>query len=240
MSAAQQMMIALAAAAGGTTDPYFSSVVALLHCDGVMDSTTFTDQKGKIWTPSGTAKISTAQSLYGGASGIFNGSDAFITTPQSADFDFGTGDFTVELAVRFVALPSSGAMTIVGNYTDSSSGYALQFRNDGPGARLNFGWGDSISVSAAWSPVINQWYQVTIARASGVARFFVDGVQVGADVSFTTSLSGATNPLRIGSLLYSGSGIQWFNGYVDEVRVTKGIARYTSNFTPPSTAFPNS
>ena len=217
-------------------DPYFSSVVALLHMDGADTSSTFTDVKGHTFTPAGNAQIDTAQSKFGGASGLFDGSGDYITTPDSADWDFGTGDFTVEFFIRFKALPSSNAHTIIGNYVSSTSGWAIQFRNDAPGARLTFGSsGDSPQNDFTWLPSTATWYHVAVTRASGTVRAFADGVQVGSDVTNTEDISGSTGVLMIGAL--NLGPLQYLNGWLDEVRITKGVARYTTNFTPPTFPF---
>jgi hypothetical protein len=81
-------------------DPNFGSVVALLHFDGTNGSTTFTDQKGNTWTAVSGAKISTAQSKFGGASLLLNGSSDYATVPNFAGLDFGSGNFTIEGWVR--------------------------------------------------------------------------------------------------------------------------------------------
>src|SRR3990167_5787652 len=76
----------------------------LLHMDGADASTTFTDEVGHVFTPAGNAQIDTAQSKFGGASGLFDGTGDYITTPNSADFDPGTGSFTAEMWIRPAAL----------------------------------------------------------------------------------------------------------------------------------------
>ena len=73
---------------------------ALLHFDGADASTTFTDESGKTWTPAGTAQIDTAQSVFGGASGLFDGDSDYISTPTGSDFDFGSGNLTIDFWVR--------------------------------------------------------------------------------------------------------------------------------------------
>ncbi|MGE0338119.1 MAG: LamG domain-containing protein [Gammaproteobacteria bacterium] len=218
-------------------DPYWSNVVALLHMDGTDGSTTFIDERGHTFTANGNAQIDTAQSQFGGASGLFDGTGDYITTPDSADWDFGTGDFTVEFFVRFNALPTSDAHTIVGNYVSGTTGWYVQFRNDAPGARLTFGSsGDSPQNDFTWSPSLATWYHVAVSRAVGTARAFVDGGQIGADVTNAENISGSTGVLMVGAL--NLGPIQYLNGWLDELRITKGVARYTSSFTPPSGPFP--
>lgn len=92
-------MLRRAMMAGGG-DPYWANVVSLLHMDGANGSTTFTDQKGKTWTPNGNVQISTAQSVFGGSSAAFDGVNDSLSIASHADFGFGTGDWTVECFVR--------------------------------------------------------------------------------------------------------------------------------------------
>ena len=80
-----------------------------------------------------------------------------------------------------------------------------------------------------------QWYHIAVCRASGSTRMFVNGTQVGSTYVDTTTY--LQTPVFIGSS-YLGT-TELLNGYIDDMRVTKGLARYTANFTPPTTAFPN-
>lgn len=219
-------------------DPDFANVVVLLHMDGSDASTTFTDVKGHTFTAAGNAQIDTAQSKFGGASGLFDGSGDYITTPDSADWDLGTGDFTIEFFIRFNALPASSAYSLVGNYVSGTSGWIVQFRNDAPGARLTFGSsGDTPIDGFTWSPSTATWYHVAITRASGTVKAWVDGTQVGSDVTNTENISGSTGVLMIGAL--NLGPLQYLNGWLDELRITKGVARYASGFTAPTQAFPD-
>ncbi len=216
-------------------DPYWSSVVALLHFDGTDGSTTFTDETGKVWTANGNAQIDTAQSKFGGSSGLFDGSGDYVTTPSSVDWDFGTGDFTIELFARFFAHTS--VMTLVGNYENSTKGWSFQRRSDSNTFR--FSHGDGALIGAPWTPTDGVWYHMAACRQGTNLRLFVDGTQIGTTVTNSTDISGSAEALVLGALRYSAP-IQYFNGWLEEVRITKGIARYTANFTPPTTPFPNS
>src|SRR5690554_1699309 len=91
-------------------DPYFASVVLLLHGDGTDGSTTITDNSGSAHSPTvnGNSQIDTAESQFGGASVLFDGSGDYLEYADSADWDFGTGDFTVEFWMRRNAWPTSG------------------------------------------------------------------------------------------------------------------------------------
>src|SRR5690606_11367203 len=95
-----------------TTDPHWANVVSLLHFDGSNSSTTITDETGTSWTAYDGAAISTAQSVFGGASAFLDGgSDTIRHTSDQPDFDFGSGDFTIECRIRPSSLPA-----LVGQY----------------------------------------------------------------------------------------------------------------------------
>ena len=153
-------------------DPYFANVSALLHFNGANGSTTFTDQTGKVWTPNSTVSISTAQSKFGGASGVFGG--GWLTTPSHADFGFGTGDYTIEAWVYRTGSNSNqclfdnrGASSVgVSLYFDLTSGY--------------FGVADNSSVVIySTGKFAGTWYFIALVRDSGTLRLYVDGVQEG-------------------------------------------------------------
>lgn len=219
-------------------DPHFANVVALLHMDGADGSNAFVDEKGHAFTAFGDAQIDTAQSKFGGASALFDGAGDYLSSPDSVDWDFGTADFTIEFFIRFNAFPASSAHTVVGNYGSSTVGWLIQFRNDSPGARLAFGSsGDTPIGEFAWSPSTATWYHVAVARASGTVRAFVDGSQIGSDVTNVEDISGSTAPLMVGRI--NAVAGQYINGWLDDLRITKGIARYTAGFSPPAKAFPS-
>lgn len=216
-----------------TYDPFAANTVLAMHMDGVNGSTTFYDQCGKTVMPSGNAQISTTQSKFGGSSAYFDGTVDCVSVPVSEDWNFGTGDFTVEMYAYFLAHTS--VMELVGNYKGSTTGWGLQRRSDTN--TLSFHHGDTSLVSASWIPSDGVWYHIAVSRASNVLRLFVGGTQIGADTANSTNISGSTNPLLVGNLYLTGSYVQGFNGYIDDLRITKGVARYTTTFTPPTKQF---
>ncbi|WPE19972.1 LamG domain-containing protein [Shinella zoogloeoides] len=201
----------------------------LLHFDGVDGATSIVDSSpsGNLITSVGGAQIDTDQSKFGGSSLLLNGSSTYLTAPDSPDWDF-TADFTIDAWVRLSSI--SGPRVIASVYSGSSLGWSFQFRGD-RGSTLLFGSGDTVIIERPWGPSINTWYHVAVARISGTLRLFINGVQSGAVQSNTASFSGTTTPLQIGRL--SGLGFV-FAGWIDELRVSNGIARWTENFSPPS------
>lgn len=218
------------AAAGGATDPSFGNVSLLLHFDGTDASTTFTDVKGKTVTPTGNAQIDTAQSKYGGASGLFDASGDYLTVAASADFDFGTSAFTVEWWFRF----------------NSTSTYQYFFDIGSNGTFVRIQNGNALLIYASGGQVINtsisqlstgQWYHFALTRSGNTWNFWVDGTSV-ASASYSGSAGSSGSALTIGDYGGHGAGFA-INGWMDDFRITKGVARYTATFTPPAAAFPN-
>ena len=205
-------------------DPYIANVVALLHMNGADASTTFTDVKGHTFTPAGNAQIDTAQSKFGGASGLFDGTGDYIGTPSSADFAYGTGDFTWEFWARMAAIVTNqyfmdhgvGDSGTVSYYTGS-----LRYYNPGTGTG-----------SALYTTTIplstNTWYHIAASRSAGTTRLFVDGL---LKASGADSYNYGSQPLTFADR--GGGGGFGLNGWLDDIRITKGVARYTANFIPP-------
>lgn len=88
----------------------------------------------------------------------------------------------------------------------------------------------------SWSPSLNTWYHLAVCRSGNNMRFFVDGTQVGSTQSFSSTIADVSTALTVGSILFVGFEY-YFKGYMDEVRLTKGEALYTSNFTAPTAEF---
>lgn len=223
---------------GAPTDPYFANVVSLLHFNGTDGSTTFTDVKGKTWTAAGNAQIDTAQSKFGGASGLFDGSGDFISTPDSADFAFASDNFTIEGWFRFNSVTASFILG-QGTSTPSQLSWMLEIASGSKAKGRCFSTGDvEIGVcTGATTVVTNQWYHVAYVRSGNNFSLYLDGTS-DATATSSSALHDATTALAIGRLgAYNG---QYYNGWIDDLRVTKGVARYTANFTPPSAQFPDS
>lgn len=217
-------------------DPFWDNVSALLHMNGTDTSTTFTDETGKIWTASGNAQIDTAQSQFGGASGLFDGTTDKVATPDHIDFEFGTGDFTIEMWIRLNDVSTNHH--ILGKYNSATAPFAIYqaasqigFYSSANGTtwsvtNLTFGTGLSIGV----------WYAIAITRSGNTFRTFRDGVLISSTTS-THSLYNNTAEVQLG---LSNTGAEGYNGWMDEVRFTKGVARYTANYTPTTSEFPSS
>lgn len=219
---------------GGTpTDPYWANVVSLLHFDGADGSTTFTDQTGKTWTASGNAQIDTAQSKFGGAAGLFDGVGDYISTPDSADFYF-TADFTLETFYRPAAIGSRQFLCGQGDVGAENIRSMIEVTTTG---LVKFWCSSAVTLQTATSISAGSWYHIAITRNGTAHTIWVDGISRATLTSATipADYAGVFNIGRCGD--YVGLTA---NGHFDEFRITKGVARYTSNFTPPSAPFPDS
>lgn len=206
-------------------------VSLLLHGDGANASTTFTDNSlsPKAVTVVGNTQISTAQSKFGGSSISFNGSTDYLTVAPGPDFNFGVGPFTIEAWVLFNNV--SGQQLVTSNYAGASAGWSLQLEGGRIVATMS---GDGTDINGTSQIGAGVWHHIALSGQAGSIRLFVDGNPEGP--TYTGPISMDTNvSLRIGSIV----NVAFLNGYIDDLRITKGIARYTDNFTPPTAAFGN-
>jgi len=220
----------------------------LLHMDGTNGSTTFIDNSSNAFTVTALAdaKISTTQSRFGGASAAFDGTGDALSLADSEAWNLGGGSFTIECwlyttstAASFGIASQRGTATSnhAWSFLWSFASAAMQFRYTATGtAEIARNW--------PWTPSVNTWYHVAVSRNSPTNewRFFVDGVQVGTPQINSNTIFNAAKPLLIGAVNNSTtttSPSSVLNGYIDDFRLTKGVARYTANFTPPAAAFPD-
>lgn len=173
----------------------------------------------------GSAQISTAQSKFGGGSISFNGTNSYLFSAASQVIALGGGDWTVEAWVY----PTASAVQGIISFGSGATVQPYFYLN---GTTPTILW-NSINVATGPAVTLNTWNHVAFTRSGSTIRVFTNGTS-GTAVSPYTDVftSGGTN---IGS---SSLAAQLLSGYLDDLRVTKGYARYTSNFTPPTQAFP--
>jgi len=207
---------------------------SLLHMNGADASTTFTDVMGKTWTPAGNAQLDTAQKKFGTASGLFDGDNDGISTPDHADFAFVAGDFTIEgffRTTRIDTFQTFMAKTLTFGWIYLAlDGNNFKWWASSNGSSWDIGEGVSFGGTVA----ADTWYHVAFVRSGNTWTPYFDG-NAGTGATNTASLFVDTNVLAIGI----GSDLansEWW-GWIDEVRITKGVAIYTTNFTPPTQEF---
>ena len=189
----------------------------------------------------GNAQVSTTQSKWSPTSMYFDGTGDYLQGPDSELVEFGSGNFTIETWVRFAALPSSGTYyTLVSKWDNSTQKSYLWYVYNASGTyQLYFTYttngSTNINPVATITPSINTWYYYAVSRSGANLRMFIDGTQVGSTYNIATdTIFGGTYQLQVGA----ATGANTLNGYMQDVRITKGYARYTANFTPPTAAFP--
>jgi len=221
-------------------DPQFGSVSLLLHGDGTNGSATITDSSPtpKTVTAAGNAQISTAQSKFGGASLLFDGNGDYLASASNAAFGMGTSNFTLEAWIRpnLITGFDRGIIEFRNTIFGQLDGGAAFIQ--GSSAKLGF-W-DGVTGYGLTGTVVslNTWHHVAFVRLGNTLTAYLNGTQ-DFTASFTVNL-GSARPLGIGgSNTNTLKGSSPFSGYIDEVRITKGIARYTTNFTPPTAPFPD-
>jgi hypothetical protein len=222
--------------AAGSGDPNFVDVSMLLHMEGAEDSTTFVDSslRANTFTLVGTgAKLTQLEKKIGTASARF--SSSHITTPASQAFAFGqTDDFTVEGFFRPATLP--GYATIISMPANSGQVPTVpQFWIGTKGANLVLYYPNNPTITASATLVANTWYHIVLQRRAGVHELYQDGALVGS-TAVVINWGTPNTSMRIGA---NATGGEFFDGWVDEIRVTKGVARYSAPFTVPTEAYPD-
>lgn len=186
--------------------------------DGTMDN---------VLETLGNAQVSTSVVKYGSGSLAFDGTGDYLRLPTSPNLGVGTGDFTIE----FWIYRSANGNQIIFDQRSTATQVALCIFNDGNDIIRFFVNGSNV-ITGGTIPLAT-WTHFALCKANSLTRMFFNGAQVGSTYVDTNNY--VTNPLFIGAQFDTASGV---NGYLDDLRITKGVARYLSNFTPPQVALP--
>ena len=222
-------------------DVHFPKVKLLMPFNGSNGATSASDLSNKNNTSSfsADAQISTAQSKFGGSSLAFDGTGDKITIGDSYWNDaISTGDFTIEYWLR-LNVQSTSQRTIT-NYSGSTNGWGMYYSSSN---YLDFFWRHSSS----WYYLNNEgggtksaipndtWTHVAVTRSDNTWRLFLNGTAENTRTGLAhTIVTSSQNQLTLGCR--PDTSTQFLNGYIDDLRITVGEARYTSNFTAPTTA----
>ena len=234
----------------GTTvgDVYFPQTEMLLPFNGINGATATDDLSNlnNAVTFGGNASISTARSKFGGSSCHFDGTGDYVdvggtywTTGAAID----SGDFTIEFWLNIDAW-GNGYQSLITNYGNGNGGWAFYvststgnvywwFYNGSGWVYVNSSTGTRTALS------LDTWYHIALTRSGNIFRLFLDGTQEDSTTdsnAMTSSTGSAQSGIRLGAVNTDYP----VNGYIDDVRISKGVARYTSNFTAPTIALPTS
>ena len=215
----------------------YKRAVSLMHFD-----TDFTDESGKAWTAYGTPTVSAVQSKFGGKSLFLNGTTDYLTTPASSDFNFGTGDFTIdwwEYRTSIADITGAVFSTLDSNTPNRSIliGVTISGKVTMHLSSVGSSW-DIINGGIIGTPILNTLIHRAVVRKGSIISAYENG-NLTLSVSSTASIlyNSFCIPV-IGAQIIFGTGTfgNKFTGYVDEFRVSKG-ARWTEPFTPPALAY---
>jgi hypothetical protein len=229
MSPNSHQQLLLGGASG--TDPFFANVISLVHFDGTPGDTTYIDQIAtRTWgfgAPAPT--LSNVQVKFGPTSLLVPGAGNVAVVSGAGGDAFGSSDFTIEFWFNPTTL--TGVMIIL-DFRSANPDAAPAIYFDG--TTINYFTANAIQITGT-AISTGAWTFIALSRVSGNTRMFFDGIQVGSTYVDSNVYT------NVHMLLGSGfNGAQFINGFIDEYRVTSGVGRYTSNFTPPTLAFPNS
>lgn len=220
-------------------DPLSANVSFLAHFDGTDAAVSSVDETGRTLTFVGNAQLDTAQSRFGGAALLLDGAGDYVTAPVSNAFSFGSGDFTLEAWVRFAVIAPEQVFIARYHETADQRSFFFRYMN----GKLSFALhtagagGGYVACEPAWAPAVDTWYHVVAERQGGTVRVMLDGAVLG-----TVAVSGSIwplssdQPLMLGAL-HTTVWTQFLNGWLDDVRVTKGVARYGGAYTVPAAPF---
>ena len=195
-----------------------------------MDNAGIFDKTGNnTLTLVGNTSTSTTQTKFADTAMYFDGTGDYLTVPSSSDFDFGTEDFTIEMWIY------TGNVSSKQDILDKRSAAAVTawfLSMNLLASRVEF-----ISASHGWAGALrsdtnlpsNQWVHIAVTRDGSTFRLFQDGSQVATNTS-ANSIDDRDTPLIIGS----GPDTDYFNGYIENLQILKGVAKYTADFTPPT------
>lgn len=222
------------------SDQFFRAVSLLLPMDGDDGSLVFLDysQYNQVTAASGNAHIEVDQSKFGGASVYLDGNGDYLTVTANVGLELTTGDFTIEGWIRPASVTGDHVIIMRGA-SNVSSGNDLQYAIYTSGSNLVCRpYASTTDYNFVIGTVaVNNWYHFAFVRKNDTFMGFLDGAKSANTKTITTLLNqNAAWNVYIGDMNIGGTHA-YFNGYIDDIRITKGVARYVANFTPPAAAY---
>jgi hypothetical protein len=194
---------------------------------GIYDASTIND-----FETVGNAQVNTSVKKYGLSSIAFDGAGDYLLAPSNPSMDF-TANFTIEMWVNFVNVNSTW-QSIISRAYGVAGGWRL-YKNDGNNQLRWYSNLTSVVLTTGSTLANNTWSHIALVRNNGVITIYIDGISRGS-ASNTTSYVPGNYALEIGQGVVTSAFPM--NGYIQDLRITNGIARYTTNFTPPTALFP--
>jgi hypothetical protein len=186
------------------------------------------------------------QSKFGGASALFDGTGDFLSRAYDVNFDFILSDFTFEAWVYPTALKASGSRVIStgggGVAWNNTTGIHALIQLDSTGKitlQISNNTASPVTAISTNGASLNAWSFISVSISGSNAYMAVNGAS--STHALTARARPSTNPqIAIGTIPGEAGAVGTaFQGYMDEVRLTKGVGRYTGSFTPPALPFPN-
>lgn len=235
------------------TDPLWSDVTVLASFDGVDGATAPTNlaTPGGTFSATGNAQLDTAQKRFGTASALFDGTGDYFSLADSTSPAFGSGEFCVEAWVRFNTLATTeDGNCIAAQYIQGTNQRSWAFiRNTVNGkSELDFIYSttgsDAARVVGDWTPTVGVWYFVVAERTGTTLRLWAG--PVGGTMSLINSgtvsatFFASSAGLDVGFMNTLSGSRRYMNGWIDELRITKGASRYGASVVQPLLPFPTS
>jgi hypothetical protein len=219
-----------AASGSGSSENNYDYVTLLLNLNGSDGSTTFTDEKAATtFTANGNAQLDTADKKYGSASLLLDGTGDYLTASANTAFSMGYHNFTIECWIKMNGIATYWPI-LECRTAASFSAYIMGIFVTGGNNRVDWVYGAARLTGATTALATGQWYHLAFTRDRGWLAVWVDGnLEISGSLPSTTM-----NPVRADPRIGSNVDGNFANGWIDDFRITKGVARYSKNFTPPT------
>lgn len=202
----------------------------LLHAGGANGTTTFTDSSVNAFAPTvtGNAHIDTGQFKFGTGSMQFDTSGDYLAYGGQSAFAFGTGEFAIDMWIR---LNTTGVARTIYDGRPAATNGAYPTIDITTGNLIRYITAGLVKITSTTALAANTWYHIALTRGGTNTRLFVNGTQEGSTFTDSTNYIVPASRPRVAADM---NGTATFDGYIDELRVSKGAVRWSSNFTPPT------
>jgi hypothetical protein len=212
-------------------DPFFSSVAFLMHCDGSQGGTIFTDSSSAnrlITIRAGTVVTTQSAVKFGTASLNTSAGVLSFSKYGGSTIDFTSATWTVEFWMNSSWVDTTTQNVFNGSSLGGGTNSDLNFQLTNGG--MCFIGGTNLGAYSSGYFVANAWYHIALVKSGGTFYYFINGSLYASDLASNYYVPNNNFTFWINN----------FNGFLDDIRITMGVARYTSNFSVPILAFPNS